>query len=81
VNAGLLLAAVNRSTAGYDDVVRRATDAGFRIIEVLALAGKAALLRESGDTEQANALCHKAIERAEAAGLRYRADLVRAQLK
>ncbi|MEV6243676.1 tetratricopeptide repeat protein [Lentzea sp. NPDC051838] len=81
VNAGLVLAELNRSITEYDEVLRRATESGFLIIEVLALAGKAALLRENGDVETANALCHKAIERAEAAGLRYRADLVRAQLK
>ncbi|WP_052684426.1 tetratricopeptide repeat protein [Lentzea aerocolonigenes] len=81
VNACLVLAELNRSIAEYDEVHRRAADAGFRVLEVLALAGKAALLRESGDTEAADTLCHKAIERAEAAGLRYRADRVRAQLK
>ncbi|MET8756916.1 tetratricopeptide repeat protein [Lentzea sp. NPDC004782] len=81
VDAGLVLAGVHGSIAEYDEVHRRAADAGFRIIEVLALAGKAALLRENGHTGPADRLCHQAIERAEAAGLRYRADLVRAQLK
>ena len=81
VNANLVLAELHRSTAEYDEVHRRATDAGFRVLEVLALAGKARLLRDDGDAEGADALCHQAIERAEAAGLRYRADLVRAQLK
>ncbi|WP_143138758.1 ATP-binding protein [Lentzea waywayandensis] len=70
VDAGLVLAEVNRSVAEYDEVLRRAADAGFRIIEVRALAGKAALTQDE-------ALYDKAIERAESAGLRYRADLVR----
>ncbi|WP_086665688.1 tetratricopeptide repeat protein [Lentzea kentuckyensis] len=70
VDAGLVLAEVNRSVAEYDEVLRRATEAGFRIIEVRALAGKAALTHDE-------ALYGKAIERAESAGLRYRADLVR----
>ncbi|MEU0878997.1 tetratricopeptide repeat protein [Lentzea sp. NPDC005914] len=81
VNARLVLAGLHRSIAEYDDVHRRAADAEFRLLEVLALAGKAALLRENGAAEAANTVCHKAIERAEAAGFRYRADLVRAQLK
>lgn len=70
VDAGLVLAGVNRSVAEYDEVLRRATEAGFRIIEVRALAGKAALTQDK-------ALYDKAIERAESAGLRYRADLIR----
>ncbi|MFS8101144.1 tetratricopeptide repeat protein [Lentzea alba] len=77
VDAQLVLAGLNRSLAEFDEVVHRATEAEFRIIEVRALAGKAALLHENGDTEAAKALCDKAIERAEAAGLSYRADLVR----
>jgi tetratricopeptide (TPR) repeat protein len=70
VDACLVLAEINRSVAGYDEVLRRAADAGFRIIEVRALAGKAALTQDE-------ALYDKAIERAESAGLRHRADLVR----
>ncbi|WP_112261812.1 tetratricopeptide repeat protein [Lentzea terrae] len=70
VDACLVLAEVNRSVAEYDEVLRRATEAEFRIIEVRALAGKAALLQDK-------ALYDKAIERAESAGLRYRADLIR----
>lgn len=70
VDACLVLAEVNRSAAGYDEVLRRAVDAEFRIIEVRALAGKAALTQDK-------ALYDKAIERAESAGLRYRADLIR----
>ncbi|SES31413.1 NB-ARC domain-containing protein [Lentzea xinjiangensis] len=70
VDACLVLAEVNRSVAEYDEVLRRAVDAEFRIIEVRALAGKAALVQDE-------ALYDKAIERAESAGLRYRADLVR----
>ncbi|MFI6101448.1 tetratricopeptide repeat protein [Lentzea sp. NPDC051213] len=78
VDACLVLAEVNRSIAEFDAVLQRARDAEFRIIEVRALAGKAALLHEHGDSAAAIALCDKAIERAESAGLRYRADLVRA---
>ncbi|GAA3643603.1 hypothetical protein GCM10022267_32670 [Lentzea roselyniae] len=70
IDAGLVLAEVNRSVAEYDEVLRRAIDAEFRIIEVRALAGKAALLKDK-------ALYDKAIERAESAGLRYRANLFR----
>ncbi|MGW6931997.1 tetratricopeptide repeat protein [Lentzea sp. NPDC054927] len=70
VDACLVLAEVNRSPAEYDEVLRRAIDAEFRIIEVRALAGKAALTQDK-------ALYDKAIERAESAGLRYRADLIR----
>ncbi|WP_439661016.1 tetratricopeptide repeat protein [Lentzea sp. HUAS TT2] len=70
VDACLVLAEVNRSVAEYDEVLRRAADAEFRIIEVRALAGKAALTHDK-------ALYDKAIERAESAGLRYRADLIR----
>ncbi|MDX8033797.1 tetratricopeptide repeat protein [Lentzea sp. BCCO 10_0856] len=70
VDACLALAEVNRSPAEYDEVLRRAIDAEFRIIEVRALAGKAALTQDK-------ALYDKAIERAESAGLRYRADLIR----
>ncbi|NKE58002.1 tetratricopeptide repeat protein [Lentzea sp. PSKA42] len=70
VDACLVLAEVNRSVAEYDEVLRRAADAEFRIIEVRALAGKAALVQDE-------ALYDKAIERAESAGLRYRADLIK----
>lgn len=70
VDAGLVLAEVNRSVTEYDEVLRRAAEAGFRIIEVRALAGKAALTQDK-------AWYAKAIERAESAGLRYRADLFR----
>jgi tetratricopeptide (TPR) repeat protein len=70
VDACLVLAEVNRSVAEFDEVLRRAVDAEFRIIEVRALAGKAALLQD-------RALYEQAIERAESAGLRYRADLIR----
>ncbi|MCG8928478.1 tetratricopeptide repeat protein [Lentzea sp. CC55] len=70
VDACLVLAEVNRSVAEYDEVLRRAVEAGFRIIEVRALAGKAALTQD-------DALYAKAVERAESAGLRYRADVVR----
>lgn len=70
VDAQLVLAELNRSADEFDEVLRRATEAEFRIIEVRALAGKAALLQDK-------ALYDKAIERAESAGLRYRADLIR----
>ncbi|WP_434440144.1 ATP-binding protein [Lentzea sp. E54] len=70
VDACLVLAEVNRSVAEYDEVLRRAAEAGFRIIEVRALAGKAALTKDK-------ALYDRAIERAESVGLRYRADLIR----
>ncbi len=70
VDAQLVLAEVNRSVAEFDEVLRRATEAEFLIIEVRALAGKATLLQDK-------ALYDKAIERAESAGMRYRADLVR----
>ncbi|MFC3893523.1 tetratricopeptide repeat protein [Lentzea rhizosphaerae] len=70
VDACLVLAEVNRSVAEFDEVLRRAVDAEFRIIEVRALAGKAALLQD-------RALYEQAIERAESAGLRYRADVIR----
>jgi tetratricopeptide (TPR) repeat protein len=70
VDACLVLAEVNRSATEYDEVLRRAIDAEFRIIEVRALAGKAALTHDE-------ALYDRAVERAESAGLRYRADLVR----
>jgi tetratricopeptide (TPR) repeat protein len=70
VDAQLVLAEVNRSVAEFDEVLRRATEAEFLIIEVRALAGKATLLQDKS-------LYDKAIERAESAGMRYRADLVR----
>ncbi len=65
----------------YREGLEQATEVRLRIIEVRALAGKAVALRENGDPEGAISLFHTAIERAEDAGLHYRAEQVRAQLK